>query len=137
VRVAKAVQAKAIERAKLLERKKVIVTFDADEETMQRIAALCLLAKLPYQLEDAPPLPPCPWDLPEGAPPPELEVDYNAVRNACIKLMSQWVGEQRSREEIVAIIDMHGGDRLTTVPNDNLVLLHDYLSDRLNPKAPE
>lgn len=136
--MSKAAKAKAIERAKLLERKTVTLTFEADEETMQRIAALLQLAKVPYDILAAPPLPPLPWEDPADAryqKLPELEVDCNAVRNEIMAAMRHYLrpggalSPERAREHLTSLIGNYGGTRLTDVPNDNLLALLGDLND--------
>jgi hypothetical protein len=126
---------KAIERAELKEVREVTLTLQASEEFLQRLAALLIFA--PHVEVKAKPLPPLPWEDPKDPRyelPPQLEVDYNAVRNSIMAHLEAYV-PLHGKDAALALIKSHGGTRLGDVPEDRLVALDAAFSGALGANA--
>lgn len=117
-------QKKTAEREALHKRRTVTMTFEATENTIQRIAALLMLADLAHEEVEERPRVLLPWEE-EGAEPPKLELDYNAIRNDCVKWLPKFV-EKYGKDATKALFRKYGGETIKTVPDENTL---DLLAD--------
>lgn len=124
-----ALKKKQKDRADLKSGDIVWIGIAATEQNIQRLGAFLMFAD--YHKEEKP-LGPLPYNDPfEAAPPPELEVDWTAVRNAIVKTMKELTDSKGiliGKASIIEAIKLFGGTRLSDVPQDNLVPLLNYLN---------
>lgn len=116
-----ALQKKQKERADLKSGDIIWIGIAATEQNIQRLGAFLMFSD--YHKEEKP-LGPLPYDDPfEAAPPPELEVDWTSVRNAILEELKRLYNEQGEAAKVrfLELCNVHGGEKLSTVPNDNLL----------------
>lgn len=124
---------KALNRAELKQLSEFTITIAGSEANIQRIAALLLFAD-PAAPVEVKPLPPLPWEDPtdpQYQQPPELEIDYNAVRNSIVKQLEPYV-KTHGKQQAKVLIQSFGADRLRDVPEQNLVALDTALGMALH-----
>jgi hypothetical protein len=130
----KKLTAKRADQAKLKQLRRVTITLEASEEILARIAALLTFATLPYELEEAEPIGPLPWEDPDDprfVAEPQLQIDYNLVKNDIMAAMDKYLTAGGDRQKIVAAIHLAGGETLSTVPQKYLLELLESIN-RLN-----
>lgn len=116
-----ALQKKQKERADLKSGDIIWIGIAATEQNIQRFAAFLMFAD--YHKEEKP-LGPLPYDDPfEAAPPPELEVDWTSVRNAILEELKKLYAArgEEGKNWFLKRCQEHGGEKLSLVPNDNLM----------------
>ena len=133
---AKKLQEKRADQAKLKQLRRVVITLEASEEILARLAALLTFSTLPYELEEAKPLGPLPYEDPDDPryivpQTPTLQIDYHLVRRDIMRVMDAYLTAGGVRENVVTAIRDAGGTKLSDVPEDNLLPLLDSLT-RLN-----
>jgi hypothetical protein len=122
-------------RADLKAQDIVWIGIAATETNLQRLGAYLMFCDHPVAVEkmDDKPLP---WEDPNDPrfqKPPELEIDYTVVRHSIAKHLVEYVkrfGEERAR----AVLTSFGASRLSSIPEAQLIPLHDALERALETK---
>lgn len=129
--------AKAADKAKLKDRRTVTLTFEASEEFMQRLAALMIFAAPATEEQYVPTL--LPWEDPDDPrfqKPPELQVDYNSVRNEIVRHLEVYIA-RHGADATKAFVKSFGADRLRDIPEKNLLPLEEGLRLALKLDGPD
>lgn len=110
------------------------VGFAATEANIQRIGTLLMLADWPTVVEAKQKEDQLESVIPGGehgfeAEPPEMEFDFEAIRRAIVKDLTHILGVDPDRKpRVMEVIKAHGGEKLSTVPNNNLPDLYKALA---------
>lgn len=119
---------KQIEKGQLKATDTIWIGIKATEANLQRLGAFLLFAD--YHVEEAPPEPTLlPWEDPNDPRYKEerpLQIDYELVKRNITTVMKELVTTKGEafKPTILAVIRDHGGEKLSTVPQDKLVELY-------------
>lgn len=128
---------KKSDKDELRKMRSVTITIEASENNLQRLAALLLFADrldedIKYVEEG-----PLPWEAPADIEAKQLaSIDFAVVRRSIVKQLEQYVA-QYGTEKAKQVIQSFGAERLSQLPESQLLPLYDALTAALKPATPE
>lgn len=120
-----ALEQKRKDRADLKQTDIIWIGIAATEQNIQRFAAFLMFADYHKEVK---PLGPLPYEeeMPfDAEPAPALEIDFESVKRAIITALKAWVDAvgPEVKTRFLELCKQYGGERLSTVPQANLIEL--------------